>query len=258
LTEAFKVLSSLDLVQGQQVGAVLYVEDESDSKLLRAWAQVLRHPALTFLRFPFVVPLRGKGNLGKAKGHFQCLRLAVPTLKGLCIVDGDSDGGPGEGQAPDGLVLRTWPRYEAENYLINPDLLKRFVGEMPEDLFTYGQTAKSRATIDEEFGREFPAGTDWKGTLRVLKAIKGSEFLVEVMSRTHLPVGKRDLYMLAEAQLPDEIPADVVEMLDAVAGLLPAVVPAVASNESAPDEGGVEATDDSQDPSVDPEESGAS
>jgi hypothetical protein len=43
--------------------------------------------------------------------------------------------------------------------------------------------------------------------------------------------------MLAERQSPEEIHPDTREMLDHVASLLPAVVPAIASNESAPDAG---------------------
>jgi hypothetical protein len=244
LTDSFRVLSSLDLVQAQQVGAVLYVEDESDSKLLRAWAQVLDHEAQRFLRFPFVVALRGKGNFGEAKRHFQCLRLASPNIKGLCILDSDSDAGPGSRQAPSGLLVRQWARYESENYLINPAVLHRHIGDVPDDLFSYGQTAESHRAVDDQFAANFPAGIDWLGDARTLRDTKGSELLVEVLARTHRPLGKRELFMLAERQSAGEIHDDVKAMLDAVAELIPQVVPAVASNESAADAVGMEPGDE--------------
>jgi predicted ATPase len=244
LTEAFRTLTSLDLVQAQQVGAVLYVEDESDSKLLRAWAHVLQHDAQKFLGFPFVLPLRGKGNFGQAKGHFQCLRLAVPDIRGLCILDRDSDQGPGSGQTPEGLSVLTWRRYEAENYLINPDLLGRFVTSTSDDLFSHAKAVESRRVIDEQFSENFPSGIDWTGDSRTIRDIKGSDFLVEVLARTHRPLGKRDLFMLAEMQERREIHSDILGALNTIAGLLPAVVPAVAANESATDDGGVDSPGD--------------
>ena len=91
LADALQTLTSMDLVQGRQVGAVLYVEDESDYKILRQWAEILGHDAARFLKFPYVVPLRGKGNLNVGRRHFECLRLAFPDVKGTCVVDSDMD-----------------------------------------------------------------------------------------------------------------------------------------------------------------------
>ncbi|WP_438019307.1 AAA family ATPase [Sorangium sp. So ce315] len=64
LGDALETLTSLDLLQAHHAGAVLYVEDESDWKILREWAHVLGHDSESFLKGPYLWPMRGKGNKG--------------------------------------------------------------------------------------------------------------------------------------------------------------------------------------------------
>lgn len=236
LTDALKTLTSLDLLQASHVGAVLYVENESDSKLLREWANILDHPARAFLSFPYVWPLEGKGNLGEAKRHFSCLRLAYPELEGLCILDRDQ-GQPISDDAPPGLVTVSWPRYEIENYLLNPDLLLRFV-DRSADLFELAAVQSDREQIIRTFAENFPPGIDWLGDAQVLKDLKASNFLVDTLARTSRALQKRDLYMLASLTAPEQVHRDVREVLDRIARMLPTVVPVLASNASPEDANG--------------------
>ena len=237
LTDALKTLTSLDLLQASHVGAVLYVEDESDSKLLREWAVILDHPARDFLSFPYVWPLEGKGNLGEAKRHFTCLRLAYPEMKGLCILDRDQ-GQPINENAPPGLVLVSWPRYEIENYLLNPDLLLKFV-DRSTNLFELAAVQSDREQVIRAFNENFPTGIDWLGDAQVLKDLKASTFLVDTLSRTSRPLQKRDLYMLAALTASEQVHRDVREMLDRIASMLPTVVPVLAANASPEDANGL-------------------
>lgn len=237
LTDALKTLTSLDLLQASHVGAVLYVENESDSKLLREWANILDHPAKSFLSFPYVWPLEGKGNLGEAKRHFACLRLAYAEIKGLCILDRDQ-GQPISDDVPPGLTTVSWPRYEIENYLLNPDLLARFV-ERATDLFELAAVQSDREEVARAFSENFPPGIDWLGDAQVLKDLKASNFLVDTLARTSRPLQKRDLYMLASLTAPAQIHRDVREILDRIAFMLPAVVPVLAANASPADANGV-------------------
>lgn len=238
LTAALRNLTSLDLLQANQVGAVLYVEDISDQKILREWAIVLEHPAKDFLLFPFVVPLKGKGNLDKARRHFECLRMAQPSIKGICILDQDNQHG-GDPSGPFGLTIVRWNRYEIENYLINPNVLKRFLEGRPIDLFNAAQIAEARKTLEEEFAETFPASMDYLSDVRPLREIKGGDFIVETLALTSVALEKKDLYMLAQRYHSDEIHKDVVAMLDKIAAMLPIVVPAIVSNLSPLDENGV-------------------
>lgn len=197
--EALPRLNALDLLQADHVQAVLYVEDESDHAILREWAQVLGHAASAFLKFPYIVPLKGKGNLNDAKQHFQSLRLAKPEIKGLCVLDRDAASPrTSTGEMPDGMALRMWTRYEIENYLLIPDLLKRFVRE-EEPLFAQADEKK----IDEEFAANFPARADYLGDLQALRDLKGSEFLVRLLQLTDRPLSKADLFMLAALSRPE-------------------------------------------------------
>lgn len=243
LTNALKVLSSLDLLQASHVGAVLYVEDESDYKLLREWARILSHQAQAFLGFPFVWPLQGKGNIGQAKKHFNCLRLAEPQLKGLCIPDRDFQVVAEDRDAPPGMHIVRWPRYEIENYLLNPEIVKRFL-DRPPDLFDRQALVADLRMVDDAFAANFPAKIDWLSGAQVLTDLKASDFLVQTLSRTSRPLSKSDLYMVAGKSLDNEIHRDVREMLDRVSAILPQVVPVEAANALPDDINGVSETVD--------------
>lgn len=241
LTNALRVLSSLDLLQASHVGAVLYVEDESDYKLLREWARILSHEAQSFLGFPYIWPLQGKGNIGEAKKHFACLRLAEPDIKGLCILDRDRQAVGQDQDAPPGMQIVHWPRYEIENYLLNPEIMNRFL-DRPADLFDMEPLSADRRAVDDVFAANFPARIDWLSDAQVLTDLKASDFLVQALSRTTRPLAKSDLYMLAGKSLASEIHGDVREMLDRVLAILPQVVPVEAVNASPDDVNGVTET----------------
>ncbi len=240
LQEALRRLNALDLLQADHVGAVLYVEDESDHKILREWANVLQHPAHQFLQFPYVVPLRGKGNLDEGKRHFQCLRLAKPGIKGLCVVDRDSTASGSPGGMPAGLALRQWGRYEIENYLLLPELLKRYVrgdGGTPL-LNTLHETDET--VIVQEFAANFPAGLDFLKDIPALQDLKASDFIVNLLNKTQEPLPKRELFMLAKLMKPEEVHPEIKATLDAIACIMPGSVPSIEANLAPLDTNGIE------------------
>ena len=137
--------------------------------------------------------------------------------------------------------MHRWGRYEIENYLIHPELLKRHLGS-PKDLFEAANARTDQAEIDRVFAENFPTGIDWLGDLPVLREIKGSAFLVNALLRTSRALAKRDLFMLAARATASEIHPEVVRVLDLIAAAKPAVVPFVAANEAPDDADGVEGT----------------
>jgi len=139
------------------------------------------------------------------------------------------------------MQLVRWPRYEIENYLLNPAILKRFI-DRPVDLLTVSLLQTDRAAVDESFAANFPAQIDWLSQAPVLRDLKGSDFLVNVLSPTSQSLQKRDLYMVAAKCLPEEIHEDVRSMLDRIAGIMPSVVPVLAANASPEDANGVTET----------------
>ncbi|HET6880509.1 MAG TPA: AAA family ATPase [Pirellulales bacterium] len=237
--EALRRLTALDLLQADHVRAVLYVEDESDYKLLHSWANVLKHRAADFLRFPYVVPLHGKGNFDEAKKHFQCLRLAQEQIRGLAIVDRDAADQVREWSAPAGLAMFLWGRYEIENYLLMPTLIKRYLQSRHAEGALFAQPDEQ--LVDDEFAANFPAGIDFLKDIPALRDLKASDFLVHLLGKTQFPLPKRDLYMLADIATPDEIHFDVVKALDHIAAILPGTVPSIEANAAPID---VNGTDD--------------
>lgn len=226
--EALRSLTSLDLLQADHVRAALYVEDESDYKLLHSWAGVLKHPAADFLRFPYVVPLHGKGNLDRAKKHFQCLRLAQEQIRGLAIVDRDAADEIRVSSPPTGLTMFRWGRYEIENYLLVPTTIKRYLRSRHKKQPLLAQD--DERIVDDEFAANFPAGVDFLRDIPVLRDLKASDFLVQLLGKTQFPLPKRDLYMVADAAAADEIHADILAALDHIEGILPETVPNIEAN----------------------------
>jgi len=219
LQQTLKTLSSLDLVSADQVGAVLYVEDESDHKILREWSRKLNHPAHKFLNFAYVYAMQGKGNLSKAKNHFSCLKVVDDRIKSVCVLDRDGIDNQDTNNFPVDMTCKIWNRYEIENYLINPDLLIRYTSGTG-DLFSNAEAESNKGIIEEHFAKNFPADIDYTASeIQAINDIKGSDFIVNLLNRTSHPLAKRDLYMLASEMNSEEIHQDVIETLDAIAAL---------------------------------------
>lgn len=207
--EAFKHATTTDLLLMREVGAVLYVESESDAKILAEWARTLDHPARRFLDRPFVHWLRGR-SLREAKEHFFAMQAIASDARALCLLDGDDRNEPDEETTRAGLVVLRWRRYEIENYLLQPGAIKRYIG-LP----------LAEAVVDEEFRKQVPPGTDPFGDHVSLVRIKASdEFLTPLLERAGRGTPKRDLYMLAAAMTAEEIHPEVRKKLDRISASL--------------------------------------
>ena len=125
-------------LRARQRGKVLYVEGRSDLTMLRSLAERLGHRAaevwdetanIYYVRdnYPSSEGDTGlervEGGFGlDSRDHFFALRRMVPGLRGLAIRDRnrrerrDSNEG--------GLTVSNWRRYEIENYVVSPDVLR--------------------------------------------------------------------------------------------------------------------------------------
>lgn len=205
--EALKRVTTMDLLLGRQTSAVLYVEGETDEKILTEWARIIDHPARYFLEKAVVHWLGGR-SLREANDHFFAMQAIFSDLRGICLLDGDNRDGPETTRL--GLTVMRWHRYEIENYLLYPDAIMRFVGF---DLQNH--------KIDERFERQVPPGTDLFGDHPALSRIKAStEFLVPLLEDLGKGTPKKDLYQLAHVMKKDEIHPEVIEKLDRIAEVL--------------------------------------
>jgi len=209
LREALKRLTTTELVLARTVGAVLYVEGETDEKILSEWASILSHPATNFLDRPCIHWLGGR-SLREAREHYFAVKAAFPDIRALCLVDGDNKDMPDEEMNRKGLGILRWKRYEIENYLLQPEAIKRFL-DFP----------LMNAQVDEKFGEQVPPKTDLFGDHPALARIKASdEFLRPLLKSDGRPTPKKDLYLLAGKMTKDEIHPEVREKLDRIAKAL--------------------------------------
>jgi predicted ATPase len=225
--EALKRLTSLDLLLADSAKGFLYLEGETDFRLLKAWATVLEHPVANWFNAgqsgPAWQDMRGR-NPREAKAHFFALKAIRPDIKGLILLDGDNRA-PERELRSDGLRVHTWPRYEAESYLLHPATLERFIVNRTKAngdpaIFGVGDANKGLKYLRDQLPPVF-----------FTNVFENSLFLIsEPASKTLLPgffaaIGmatfrKTDYFLVAEQMQPDEIHPDVIAVLDQIAEAL--------------------------------------
>jgi len=204
-----KRLTTTEILMAEETRAIIYLEDQSDERILSAWANVLDHPARAFLDRPFVHSLRGN-SLKEAKAHFFAFRSVIQPVSGLVILDGDDRGVTEDEKIGAGLSVTRWRRYEIENYLLVPRAIAAVGG--------WGDDTLMLEPVLRELHREVPPGTDLFADVAGLATLKASErFLPDLLHAAGRDVAKRDFFLIAAQMRPDEIHPDVVEKLDQIA-----------------------------------------
>jgi len=139
-------------IKARERGYVLYVEGGTDVDMLRALAERLNHPVARIWderinsfyvqnNYPDITLEseleRVEGGFGVTpREHFKGLRNLMPSLKGLAILD--NDGRNRQNAVEGALTIAYWRRYEAENYFITPDVLRRYAQEHYQDMELFG------------------------------------------------------------------------------------------------------------------------
>lgn len=162
---------------------ILYVEGESDERIIRAWAeQCGALPVMDKLCFKVM----GGGNKQDMKRladeHFAALKQVVPGVQRLMLFDYD-----GSDQAfhptVDNPALVEWRRKNIENYLLVPPAWRRAVAQMlqcPEDdLF-----AQPVLQVVEQFFADenlaLPSGKTWRNvSANIFSVVDGKRILFE-------------------------------------------------------------------------------
>lgn len=206
--------------QAEQTGWVLYLEGSTDLAILRAFAEVLEHPAREVLEQPFVHYV---ANLPpKARDHFYGLREAKPDLVGIAVFDSVSqelteDGPLGE--------LR-WRRNEIENYLCSRETLLAFANQVdgePGPLFEPAIREQQRTAMQEAInevagalrtlGRPDPFGPDVKASDDFLGPVFQKYY--EKLQLRNL-MQKTDYHVLARLVPREQVDPEITEKLDRV------------------------------------------
>jgi hypothetical protein len=207
--EALKRLTAMDLLLSEQSRAVLYVEGETDFNLLKAWARVLNHPSsVWFEATPFWHSNQGR-NPREAKSHFFAVRAVEPQTRGLLLLDGDNRNLADREILAEGLEIARWDRYEAESYLVHPEVLSRFLESQA------GSSAADEALryltdqLPPAVYRDPLAPHDFWRSIPASKTL-----LPGLFKQTGVALSKAEYYLVAEQMRPDEIPQEVKEKLD--------------------------------------------
>lgn len=240
-------------VKARERGYVLYVEGGTDLDMLRALAERLDHPVAAlwderinsfYVQNNYPVQSleseleRVEGGFGiTPKEHFFALRNLVPGLQGLAILD--NDGQNRQTFQDGGLNLVYWKRYEAENYFITPDVLKRFALEhyQADDLLggfreeieaVVGQLILERifGNVEADYQTYRISAPEvarivWEAKTERLKLSDfAEEFFRRLADKLSHPMilRKGELHRLVIHADPNSIPVEVKEKLDLLQG----------------------------------------
>lgn len=222
LIESLGALSHTDIVLADQAPGVLYTDDYTDLDVLRAWATVLKHPALDLLTTKLLCKARviqhREGAKGiQAKDHYEALQLVKSDLPGLQLLDGDAhEGAQATELTGKGLQRLRWRRYEIESYLVHPETLARFVERQVGEAVA----AQHIGDMNRYFEQNFPPAV-------VREPLGDHEYLNTTKARTRLlqplleaaglvGVPYTRFHEIAELMTPEEIHPEVKEKLDGI------------------------------------------
>lgn len=231
-----KVLRAMADVSNEEIARlmaspyILYVEGESDQRILRAWAnQCGAKAAMDEVYFKEMGGGGKKNMMDRANEHFAALQQIIPGASRLMLFDHD-DSDSAFHPSPDNASLAEWRRKNIENYLLVPDAWKRAAllqALLPEDdLFTQSVLK----TIDAFFNDQnltLPPGRTWRNvTANVFSVVDGKRILFENddslfhQLRNSLPSVKLVREQVAMTMLADEIHEDVHHFIGKLLALI--------------------------------------
>lgn len=236
-------------VKARERGYVLYVEGGTDVDMMRALAERINHPVAAswderinsfYVQNNYPDKSldseleRVEGGFGiTPRDHFKGLCNLLPQLKGLAVLD--NDGRDRQGATEGNLKLTYWKRYEAENYFVTPDVLRRYATAHFAEMELFGgHQAEIDEVLDalllEQVFEGLQADFDaWKQSpaeaVRIVweaktQRMKLSTFAEEFFRRLAARVGgsmllkKGELHRLVAMVEPKTIAAEVKEKLD--------------------------------------------
>ena len=251
IRNALKHYGAEHYVRALERGYVLYVEGGTDLAVLQALAERLGHRAADvwdqrinafYIQDNYPDSDDLKAELERVEGgfgvtprkHFFALREMIPGLRGLAILD--NGGGARSDSDEGGLNVVYWKRYEVENYLVTPEVLRRQVAEHYKDLPLFfgeirdmSEEVLDALILERVFDSREQDLDTWKtaraDAARLLweartERVKLSDFAEEFFRRLAERLGhamllrKGELHRLVRFVDPASIPAEVGGKLD--------------------------------------------
>ncbi|MDO8810842.1 MAG: AAA family ATPase [Gallionella sp.] len=176
-------VSNDEITQLMASSYILYVEGESDERILRAWAGTCG--ALTEIEQMCFKTMGGGGKKNmkdRADEHFKALRQIVPEAKRLMLFDFD-ESDEAFHPAHDDLELAEWKRKNIENYLLVPEAWRRAALRLlncgDDDLFVQSAlNAINTFFVDQNL--TLASGKTWRNvSANIFSAVNGKRILFE-------------------------------------------------------------------------------
>ena len=162
---------------------ILYVEGESDERILRAWAGACgAQDAMDRVCFKTMGGGGKKNMKERADNHFEALQQIVPGVRRLMLFDFD-DAEEAFHPPAGNRVLVEWKRKNIENYLLVPDAWMRAALQQlqlaADDLFA---ESTLRIILDFFVGQNLtlPPGRTWRQVnANIFSVVNGKKILFE-------------------------------------------------------------------------------
>ncbi|HEY9752860.1 MAG TPA: AAA family ATPase [Coleofasciculaceae cyanobacterium] len=177
-------VSNLEVTQLSElpVPILLYVEGETDERLLRGWSTALNQQDI-LNQVCFRVMRGGSKETMRddSKKHFDGVKQIIPNAKRLVLFDRDEESS--FHPEPDNPVLYEWRRRNIENYLLVSDAWIRValqkIGIGDHDF----SSSPVRALIEDFFASEnltLPRGQFWRTVkANIFQVVNGKKLLFE-------------------------------------------------------------------------------
>lgn len=208
---------------------ILYVEGESDERILRAWVdQCSAQVAMDKVCFKSMDG-GGKDNMKtRADEHFAALKQIIPEVSRLMLFDYDNSDSAFHPE-PGNLALAEWKRKNIENYLLVPEAWKRAALSQMEydrdDLFAQPVLQAIDAFFADQ-NLTLSPGKTWRNvTANVFSVVDGKRILFENDDSLfhQLRNGSTSVKLIREevamSMTTDEIHEDVHQFLDKLIAL---------------------------------------
>lgn len=223
---AMSDVSNLEITQLSELDnpVILYVEGETDERLLRAWATSLgMQDKINQICFHLMRGGDKKKMEEDSARHFKGIKQIISSVKQLKLFDYDDDDKAFH-PSPSNLALYEWKRKNIENYLLVPEAwirsATRTIGIIDsDDFFT-----PIRQIIQDFFSSEnltLPPNQTWREVkANIFQAVNGKKILFENqdslfqrLKSCQLPIQSVPIVLTREIVAanmnPDEIHEDV-------------------------------------------------
>ena len=233
ILEAMSNVSNLEINQLRSSPYLLYIEGDTDERIIRAWSRILGYE--TEVGKLYFHSMRG-GNKPEMKDdadrHFRAIRQIIPDVERLMLFDYDTDK---EAFHPreDDEVLFEWKRKNIENYLLVPESWKKALREVlgvrdgeKESLFL----VQFDTIIDDFFAGQnltLPKNKKWTDLdSDIFKQVDGKKILFDSEKSlfNQLRESNKEISVprevVAGAITKDEIHIDVVKLFEKIMLLL--------------------------------------